>query len=133
MESKNTILDSSGQQLLNESKIDSYQMILVYSFQNFLRWWYIKMPVWHLKRLARLSTVVDDQFSLSLLLSNFFIPWHRDYSLIGIFFGIVMKVLYLPIALAIYLGSISFYIVIILLWLILPIATLTFILTSIFI
>jgi len=91
------------------------------------------MPVWHLKRLARLSTVVDDQFSLSLLLSNFFIPWHRDYSLIGIFFGIVMKVLYLPIALAIYLGSISFYIVIILLWLILPIATLTFILTSIFI
>lgn len=132
MESKNTILDSSGQQLLNESRIDSYPMILVYSFQNFLRWWYVKMPIWHLKRLARLSVVVDDQFSISLLLSNFFIPWHRDYSLIGIFFGIVMKLLYLPIAITIYLISISFYFSIIVIWLGLPIVTLTFILTSLF-
>jgi hypothetical protein len=132
MESKNTILDSSGQQLLNESRIDSYPMILVYSFQNFLRWWYVKMPIWHLKRLARLSVVVDDQFSISLLLSNFFIPWHRDYSLIGIFFGIVMKLLYLPIAITIYLISVSFYFSIIVIWLGLPIVTLTFILTSLF-
>jgi hypothetical protein len=107
-------------------------MILVYSFQNFLRWWYVKMPIWHLKRLARLSVVVDDQFSISLLLSNFFIPWHRDYSLIGIFFGIVMKLLYLPIAITIYLISVSFYFSIIVIWLGLPIVTLTFILTSLF-
>lgn len=132
MESKNTILDSSGQQLLNESKIDSYQMIFIYSFQNFLRWWYVKMPVWHLRRFARLSLVVDDQFSISLLLSNFFIPWHRDYSMIGIVFGIIMKLLYLPIAIAIYLTCILFYISIIIIWIVLPIATITFILTSIF-
>ncbi len=132
MESKNTILDNSGQQSLSEVKIDSYQMILIYSFQNFLRWWYIKMPLWHLRRLARLSTVVDDQFSISLLLKNFFIPWHRDYSAIGILFGIVMKLLYLPIAITIYLISVIFYIAITIGWVLLPIATIVFILTSIF-
>lgn len=132
MESKNTILDNSGQQLLNETKIDSISTILVFSFQDFLNWWYIKMPVWHLKRLARLSIVIDDQFSISLLLKNFFLPWHRDYSMIGVVFGIVMKLLYLPIAITIYLGTVVGYLVIILLWILLPIATIVFILTSFF-
>ncbi|MHC1716916.1 MAG: hypothetical protein AB9915_03490 [Candidatus Dojkabacteria bacterium] len=132
MESKNTILDNSGQQLLNESKIDSYQMIFIYSFQNFLRWWYVKMPIWHLRRLARLIVVVDDQFSISLLLRNFFIPWHRDYSMIGVIFGIIMKLLYLPIAISIYLISLVAYLLVTIGWIVLPIATIAYILTSIF-
>jgi hypothetical protein len=106
------------------------RLFFLYSIQDFLRWWYIKMPIWHLRKLNRLSTVVDDNLSLSILLRTFFIPWHRDYSVMGILFGIVMRILYLPIATAIYLVIITFYIFVILLWLFLPIATLTFIISS---
>lgn len=130
MEVKNKVTDSSGQQLLTGTKVDSYSMIFLYSLQDFLRWWYIRMPIWHLRKLNRLSTVVDDQLSLSLLLKTFFVPWHRDFSLIGIFFGIIMRILYLPIAATIYLAIILGYLIFILIWLILPIATLTFIFTS---
>ncbi len=130
MEVRNSVSDSSGQQLLTGTKVDSYAAIFLYSIQDFLRWWYIKMPIWHLRKLNRLSTVVDDNLSLSILLRTFFIPWHRDYSVMGILFGIVMRILYLPIATAIYLVIITFYIFVILLWLFLPIATLTFIISS---
>ena len=130
MEVKNKVSDSSGQQLLTGTKIDSYSMILLYSFQDFLRWWYIRMPIWHLRKLNRLSIVVDDQLSLSLLAKTFFIPWHRDYSAMGIVFGIAMRILYLPLALSIYIVIVLAYLVVILIWLLLPIATLTFIFTS---
>lgn len=130
MKTKNTLVDSSGQQLLNQIKIDSYPAIAIYTFQDFLRWWYIKMPVWHLRRFARLSVVLDDQFSISLLLKNFFLPWHRDFSVIGIFFGILMKLLYLPIGISIYLICIMFYLFLFISWLILPIGSLVFVLIS---
>ncbi len=130
MKTKNTLVDSSGQQLLNQIKIDSYPAIAIYTFQDFLRWWYIKMPVWHLRRFARLSVVLDDQFSISLLLKNFFLPWHRDFSVIGIFFGILMKLLYLPIGISIYLLCIMFYLFLFISWLILPIGSLVFVLIS---
>lgn len=132
MEPKNVILNSSGQQLLNEVKIDSYWTIFVYSFQDFLRWWYVQMPLWHLRRLARVSVVVDDWLSISILLKNFFLPWHRDYSLTGFFFGILIKLLYLPIAITIYLIAMAIQIAILLSWFILPIGTIVFILISIF-
>lgn len=132
MEVKNRVADSSGQQLLTGTKIDSYAMIFLYSIQDFLRWWYVQMPIWHLRELNRLSTFVDDQVSLSLLFRTFFVPWHRDASLLGVVFGITMRLLYLPIALFIYLLVISVYLVLILAWLLLPIGTLTFILTSLF-
>ena len=130
MKTKNTLVDSSGQQLLNQIKIDSYPAIAIYTFQDFLRWWYIKMPVWHLRRFARLSVVLDDQFSISLLLKNFFLPWHRDFSVIGIFFGILMKLLYLPIGISIYILCIMFYLFLFISWLILPIGSLVFVLIS---
>ena len=130
MEVKNKVTDNSGQQLLSGTKVDPYSMIFLYSFQDFLKWWYIKMPIWHLRKLNRLGIVLDDQLSLSLLVRTFFIPWHRDYTAMGIIFGIVMRILYLPIALFIYLLFISIYLSIILIWLILPIATVTFIITS---
>jgi hypothetical protein len=88
------------------------------------------MPVWHLKRFARLSVVLDDQFSISLLLKNFFLPWHRDFSVIGIFFGILMKLLYLPIGISIYTLGIFCYLLLFIIWLILPIGSLVFVLIS---
>jgi hypothetical protein len=124
MKTENKLIDNSGQQLLNEIKVDSFATIFFFSIQDFLRWWYIKMPVWHLRRLLRLSIVLDDQFSISLLIKHFFIPWHRDYSLIGYIFGIVMKILYLPLAILIYLVCIISYI--------LPIGTLLFVIISLF-
>ena len=132
MEAKNTLVDSSGQQLLNEIKIDSYLNIFLFTFQDFLRWWYIKMPIWHLRRLGRLSVVVDDQFSITLLLRHFFLPWHRDYSLIGYVFGILMKLLYLPVAIAIYLLCMTSYLIVFLFWLILPVGALVFVIISFF-
>lgn len=132
MEAKNTLVDSSGQQSLNEIKIDSYLAIFLFTIQDFLRWWYVKMPIWHLRRLARLSVVVDDQFSISLLVKNFFLPWHRDYSVIGYIFGIVMKILFLPIGTSIYLLTMSIYLLIFLSWLLLPIGALVFVIISFF-
>ncbi len=132
MKSENKLIDNSGQQLLNEIKVDSFATIFFFSIQDFLRWWYIKMPVWHLRRLLRLSIVIDDQFSISLLIKHFFVPWHRDYSLIGYLFGILMKILYLPLSIALYVISMISYILIFLIWLILPIASLLFIIISLF-
>lgn len=130
MEVKNSVSDNSGQQLLTGTKVDSYSAILLYSFQDFLKWWYIKMPIWHLRELNRIATVVDDQLSLSLLAKTFFTPWHRDYSAMGYLFGIVMRILYLPIALSIFLIFFFGYFLFIIFWLILPVATLTLIITS---
>ena len=130
MEVKNSVSDNSGQQLLSGTTVDSYAAILLYAVQDFLRWWYIKMPIWHLRQLNRLSIVVDDNLSLSVLMKTFFIPWHRDYSLMGFFMGIMMRILYIPIATAIYLIIVISYLLVLLIWLILPIATITFIISS---
>ena len=131
MEVKNSVSDNSGQQLLSGTKVDSYAAVLLYSVQDFLRWWYVKMPIWHLRQLNRLSIVVDDYLSLSILFKTFLIPWHRDYSLMGFLFGIAMRLMYLPIASAIYIVIVTFYLFVILFWLMLPVATITFIISSI--
>ena len=132
MKTENKLVDNSGQQLLHEITVDSFATIFFFSFQDFLRWWYIKMPLWHLRRLLRLSIVIDDQFSISLLIKNFFVPWHRDYSVIGYVFGIVMKILYLPLAITMYILCLISYVIVFFLWLILPIASLVFVIISLF-
>lgn len=129
MEQKNTV-DSSGQQLIQPVKTDSYFQIFIYYIQDFLNWWYIKMPSRYLRTLGRLSTILDDNFSISLLFKNFFVPWHRDRTVFGLIFGIVIKILYLPIAIVFYLLGLFLYLLFILLWLILPIATIVFIVMS---
>lgn len=129
---KNALTNNGGQQLLNENRIDSTLSILRYSTKEFLNWWYIKMLVWHLKMLERVSVLADDNLSLTLLLKNFFLPWHRDYSFIGYVFGILIKLIYLPFALITYLVLSTIYLVLIVLWLVLPPATILFILRSIF-
>ena len=131
MEQKN-LLDNTGQQLINTGDTDSYVQILIYYIQDFLTWWYVRIPIRHLKVLGRLSVIVDDNLSITLLFKNFFVPWHRDRTIIGFFFGILIKLLYLPIALAIYLSIMLIYVLFILIWLILPVATIVFIIISTF-
>ena len=131
MTQKNILTSSGGQQILNESKVDSTLRIAIYSVKDFLSWWYIRMSLWHLRMLGRLSTFVDDNMSISLLLKNFFTPWHRDYSFIGFTFGILIKIVYLPVALITYILVCIFYSFLFLVWLLLPPASVFFILRSI--
>lgn len=130
MAQQNILTNSTDQQLLNESGVDNNIEIIGYSFKQFIRWWYAKMSMWHLKMLGRISILLDDNLSISLLLKNFFLPWHRDFSFIGYVFGILIKILYLPIAISIYLSFCTLYITLILLWFLLPPVTLLFIFKS---
>ena len=130
MTQQNILTTSNGQQLLDESKVDNILTIIKHTFREFLNWWYVKMTVWHLRMLVRVSTVLDDNLSISLLLKNFFLPWHRDFSLIGYVFGILIKVMYLPIAILIYLLFTILYFLLICIWLLLPIVTLGYIFKS---
>ncbi len=127
---QNVLINAQGQQLLNESRVDSDILIVLYSFKKFAKWWYTRMSIWHLKMLMRISVFLDDNLSITLLLKNFFLPWHRDFSLVGYVFGILIKILYLPIAICIYLTLCVMYILLILIWFLLPPTTLLFIFKS---
>lgn len=131
MEQKNILTSSGGQKILDETKVDNSLVIFAYTLKEFSYWWYVRMLYWHLRMLGRISIIIDDNLSISLLIKNFFLPWHRDFSLIGWTFGILIKLIYLPIAIVTYTLLISIYIVVILLWLLLPPATLVFIIRSI--
>lgn len=130
MTQQNILTSSQGQQLLDESRVDSTLTILKYTVREFLNWWYVKMTVWHLRMLVRISTILDDNLSISLLLKNFFLPWHRDFSFIGYVFGILIKIVFLPIAILIYLLFTLLYFLLICIWLLLPIATVLYIFKS---
>ena len=130
MVQQNILTNNSGQQLLNESGVDNNIEIIVYTFKQFIRWWYAKMSMWHFKMLERISVLLDDNLSITLLLRNFFLPWHRDFSFIGYVFGILIKILYLPIAVGIYLFFCTMYTALILIWFLLPPVTLLFIFKS---
>jgi uncharacterized membrane protein len=129
---KNNLFKSNGgQHVLSEIRVDNLLVIFSYSLQEFLYWWYVRMPLWHLRMLSRISTLADDNLSLSLLIKNFLLPWHRDYSLIGYVFGILIKVIYLPVAFIVYIFANLVYVLVILGWLLLPPATIFFIIRSI--
>jgi hypothetical protein len=102
----------------------------MFSGRDFLYWWYIQMPVWYVLSLRRIATVVDDQFSISLLLRTFLVPWHRDNSFPGYMIGILVRILYLPIAITIFLIAVGAYLLFILCWFLIPIVTIGMILLS---
>jgi len=131
MTQQNILTSNGGQQVLNEEKVDRIPAILFYSIKDFLTWWYIRMPIWHLKMLWRIMVVLDDNMTISLLIKNFFVPWHRDRSLIGYFFGIVIKIFYLPISISGFLLVSLIYLALTLIWIVLPPLTLLFIFRSI--
>ncbi|MDD2269968.1 MAG: hypothetical protein PHG60_00030 [Candidatus Dojkabacteria bacterium] len=130
MESKNLIINNSGQQLLNETKVNSYFEILIDFLKDFFSWWYIQMPIWHLRTLRRVVVILDDNLSFTLLLRHFFLPWHRDRNILGYLVGIVSKLFYLPIAFGIICAAIFTYILFIFFWLLLPPSTFLFIIRS---
>lgn len=56
------------------------------------------MPMWYVGLIQRVATICDDTLSISLLLKTFFVPWHRDKSWTGYFFGIILRIFYIPLA-----------------------------------
>jgi hypothetical protein len=130
MESKNLTIDNSGQQLLNESKVNTYFEIFVDFLQDFLQWWYIQMPIWHLRALRRIIVVLDDNLSFSLLLTHFFVPWHRHKQIFGYLVGILAKLFFLPISFTIIAAVTITYILFIFFWILLPPSTIVFIFRS---
>lgn len=131
MEKTKQIKISPDQQSLGEININTYPQIVGIWFKEFLTWWYIQMPIWHLRTLKRLILVIDDNLTISLLIQNFFLPWHRDKQIIGYVFGIMIKLIYLPIAISILLLGLLLYITFILLWLVIPPGSIYFLLITI--
>ena len=115
------------------SKVVISSEVIWDEIKSFFIWWYVEIPTWYIGFLKRVLTVCDDTFSISLLIKTFFVPWHRDYSWMGYGFGIVMRILYLPLAL--FITAIVFVILLIvtILWALLPILSILFLLGSPFV
>lgn len=102
----------------------SLSRIILLTLYDFFDWWYIEMPMKISKIIGRISTVILDQFSIGTLTRTFFVPWHRDHKPIGYFMGIVMRILYIPIATMFYLFIMVISISALFGWILLPIITL---------
>ena len=126
------IQNSPDQQVIGFAKVDTYPQIFLFFIQDFLNWWYVKMPLRHLRKFGRLSTVLDDNLSITLPIGTFFVPWHIDKSIMGYLFGILIRLLYLPIAISIYSITMIVSFVLIVIWLLLPLVAIIFTVISIF-
>lgn len=125
----------SSNPVFTDVDLDSTPNFLNYlSFwiKDLLFWWYVQMPVYYLKRLERVSVVALDQLSIIVLLKNFFLPWKRHKAVVGYFIGIITKLIYLPIAFALYLIIMALYILYILAWLFIPLIAIFFTFISLF-
>lgn len=113
--------DNTGQQLIREVEPDSYIEVFLHSVKDFFSWWYIEMPIRYLRIWNRVMVVLNDQLSITLIISNFFLPWMRHRSFAGYFFGIAIKLIYLPVAIAGFLIASSIYFAFIIFWLVIPV------------
>jgi hypothetical protein len=97
---------------------------------SFFSWWYIEMPIWYIGLIQRVALICDDTLSISLLFKTFFVPWRRDYSWIGYFFGVVLRILYLPFAILITIVLIITLFALAVFWALLPLAATYFLLKT---
>lgn len=107
--------------------------IILQEISSFFYWWYIEVPSWYLGFFQRIALICDDSFSISLLLRTFFVPWHRDSSWIGRMFGILIRIIYLPIAICLTLIILLILFTIAAIWAVLPLLAVLSILRSPFI
>ena len=87
---------------------------------SFVKWWYTEVPIWQVRLFKRVAMICDDSFSISILLKTFFVPWHRDTSITGRIFGLVVRIIYLPVVISITIGLLSIVVAFILIWIALP-------------
>jgi hypothetical protein len=107
--------------------------MILNEIRSFFSWWYLEMPMWYVGLIQRIALICDDTLSISLLLKTFFVPWRRDYSWIGHFFGITLRILYLPIAILITISLLLTLFIVAILWALLPIAAAYFLLKTPFV
>lgn len=120
MKTNSVFTDSAGQQLIRDVEPDSYVEVFWYFIRDFFSWWYIEMPVRYLRTLNRIMVVLNDQLSITLIITNFFLPWRRHNSFAGYFFGISIKLIYLPFAICAFLLGTTLYLAFIIFWLLIP-------------
>ncbi|HVX93073.1 MAG TPA: hypothetical protein VHA74_03095 [Candidatus Dojkabacteria bacterium] len=113
--------------IFESSKVEGLntQVFLIDTLKDFLKWWYIKIPVQLILRLRRILTIIDDSFSISQLILTFFVPWHRDYSFVGYFIGIMARIIILIPGLITFILTFIIYLLIIIAWLLIPIVCIT--------
>lgn len=111
-------------------KYNSIIKLSLFHFYDFFDWWYVRMPILYMLQFRRILVVLNDQLSISLLFRTFFVPWHRDSKPIGYLMGIVMRILYLPIALTIYIFTAVISMLLFLFWIFLPMLTIIFIIIT---
>jgi hypothetical protein len=66
--------------------------------KNFSQWWFVNKLRNRLRAVKRVTFILNDRFSITLLMHNFFKPWRRDDSMLGYIMGIIVKSLYIPFA-----------------------------------
>lgn len=121
---------TSAYQKGNYTKLNTFTKIFIYNIKDFFYWWYIQMPTLYFRSLGRVLLIIDDNFSIGLLIQTFFVPWKRDKHLIGYAMGIAIRLLYLPFAITIYIITLLIYIILILFWILIPIMSVLFIFIS---
>lgn len=99
-------------------KVASGLALFTYSLGDFARWWYVEKTSLWLKTLGRLAIVANDQLSITSLFKTFLVPWHRDKSAVGYGVGIIVRLLYLPLA----LSALAIILIAYLLWIVLFLA-----------
>jgi len=100
--------------------------LLLENIKDFFYWWYIQMPIYYILSIRRIHIVLMDILSIKLLLKNFLTPWQRKYTFINLSLGIIMKIIYLPIAISLYTLIIVSASLLFILWILLPLLTIVF-------
>jgi hypothetical protein len=95
--------------------------IFIREIPAFIYWWYVEMPTWYMGFIQRIAVLLDDTFSISLLVKTFFVPFHRDTSWVGRGFGIGIRLVYIPLALLISLLILALLTAVTLFWAFLPV------------
>lgn len=124
MAAPTTILTNKySSQIFDELESTSVYKLIFNEVKALVYWWYVTMPVWYVLSLRRILTIIDDQYSISLLLSHFFTPWHRDFTFVGYFIGVIMKLLFLPIGFFVIVTTLGLYLLFLVFWFAIPIIT----------
>lgn len=96
-------------------------IIFLREIPAFILWWYIEMPTWYMGFIQRMAVLLDDTFSISLLIRTFFVPFHRDRSWVGRGFGIGIRLIYIPLASLISLLILTILFTVTIFWALLPV------------
>ncbi len=116
--------------LENFSGKPTFANILYYFAKEFFVWWYVIAPIGKIHRFSRMMLVIDDKLSISLLARTFFVPWHSDKSFVGYLVALIIRIIYLPIALSVYLTVAVAYVLLMILWFLLPFLPITMIILT---